>query len=275
MSCVSRISPSPAMNAMESGIFVSFIQTPVLVSPPKTNSIPRSSAIASRNIRPRPRSAAVRASSTVSSLRLPAPSMSVIVAVARLPSPSSPPPLLSPPPQATASASRSDRASGSAGRKTPLRRGAPNGRQPRQPAPLGRLSEHVHGQPQRPDHPQEVQVGQIAAEQVAEEAPELLAALHHRHVRRRREVEQLLQLARHAQLRLKPPLDCPLVGGEVVRLPGQHPQRRLRGQAAAHERHVYPFAGYGVDQPGGSAPPPPPPPAPAAPPPPPRRGGRA
>src|SRR3990172_4356897 len=224
MSCVSRIVPSLAMNAMESGIFVSFIQKPVFVSCPKTNSIPRSSAKLSRNIRPRLRSAEVRASSTLSSARFPAPSMSVIVAVESVASPSSPPLLSPPPPQATASARRSDRRSASTGR-TALPRAGRRGRQPRQPPPLGRRSENVQGQPQRPDHPQEVQVGHLAADQVTEEAPELFAAPHHRHIRRRREVEQLLQLSRHAQLRLKPSVHRPLVGREVVHSP-PHPSPR-------------------------------------------------
>src|SRR3990170_3373821 len=81
--------------------------------------------------------------------------------------------------------------------------GAPGGGDSRQPPPLRRRREHVHRQPQGPDHPQEVQVCHLATDQVAEKAPELLAPPHHRHVGRRREVEQLLQLARDAQLRLQ------------------------------------------------------------------------
>src|SRR3989442_14893384 len=77
------------------------------------------------------------------------------------------------------------------------------GSHPRLASALGDTGEEVKGDMQRADQADEVDVGQLAADEVAEEEPELLAAAHQREVRRRRGGEQLLEAPRYLELGLK------------------------------------------------------------------------
>src|SRR3972149_8958795 len=86
------------------------------------------------------------------------------------------------------------------------RSGRPGGRrEPRYSllaTPPGDIGEEVQSDTQRPDDADEVQICQLAAYEMAEEQPELLAAAHERQIRRRREVEQLLGPGRNLELRV-------------------------------------------------------------------------
>ena len=88
---------------------------------------------------------------------------------------------------------------------------------------------------------------------MAEEEPELLTAAHEREIRRRREVEQLLEPPRYVQFGLELRIDGQLVAGHARRFAGEVAHRVRRREAPAGEGHVYALARERVDQPGGVA----------------------